>query len=632
MKLLKKLSCLLLALPLLCFTLIPLAAGRVEASAQEEWNGADFRSGAIKYILEDPLQETPNTFEARIKLEEDAPAVLGYLFSNEVLRGFNQLSLSYYINAEGNLCVQWNGGEKQVIFDDCNLRNGRWTHVAVVRDEVRGTFSLFVDGELKQTLQCGAGANIKAFTHEHCIGGDFHSTANVKSPFPGRIAEVTLYSLPLSGGEVMRDCLNPDTITAAARQGLMFHAQLKVGDVKLTDTSRYHNDAYLGTNDFFFEGEFFETRDYTLSVLPDLQMLTNHYQEPISTLPEFLLNNVSSMKIGAMLTVGDLTDGITNGRDWDRQYNKVSKEFAKLDGKIPYVPVPGNHDYDNECKTDHSVSHFNGAFPIEKFSQTPTWGGSFSADSIVNAYYLMEFGGVKYCIFALDFGPSDEVLDWCCDITEQYPDRRVILLTHGFLDGTGDLLRSTSTDAPSVYGWSSNKNITVNDADDIWEKWLKKYPNVFMTFSGHVFGDDIVVREYVGDNGNVVASFLLNVQGLIMNDGLELMLGLFSFDESEQNVYVNFYSTIRNKFLNYQNQFVYSFRGNTKLVSPTAADTAAARTPDRSALLSGFVSATGVGGQTAASEKLLPSTVPVTMALLSAVIIAPIFVLRRRKK
>lgn len=74
-----------------------------------------------------------------------------------------------------------------------------------------------------------------------------------------------------------------------------------------------------------------------------------------------------------------------------------------------------------------------------------------------------------------------------------------------------------------------------------------------------------------------------------MNDGLELLLGMFTFDETEQNVYVNFYSTIRDQFYNYQNQFVYSFRGNTGLVS--AAYDPSLPAPDRAALLSGFVSA-----------------------------------------
>ena len=561
----KRLFAALLGCILALGLVLPFPVVGSKASAATE-DGADFRSGLVKYILEDPLSDTPNTFEARIRVEKGANTV-GNLFSNEVYRDFKQVSLAYYLNEFGNVCVMWNGGEKQVIFDEHDLRTDAWTHIAVVRDRRAGGFSLYLNGELAQTVTCGVGTDIKNFTLEHCIGGDFLSTSDLKAPFNGRISEVTIYSAPLTGGEIRRDYSNPDGITGGTRKNLMFHVRLHLGDVKLTDTSIYCNDAYLGTNDYFYGGEYFPTKDYSLAVLPDLQMLTNHYQTPIHTLPDFLLENADGMKIGALVTVGDLTDGITNGRDWDRQYNKVSKEFAKLDGTMPYIPVPGNHDYDNECKTDHSVTHFDGAFPMSKLSTWETCGGSFSPGSVVNAYYLMEFCGVKYCIFALDFGPSDEVLAWCCDVTERYPDRRIILTTHGFLDGNGDLLRGSATHCPSSYGWSSNSAITVNDADDIWEKWLKKYPNVFMTFSGHVFGDDIIVREFMGDHGNVVASFLLNAQGLIMNDGLELMLGMFTFDERNMQVSVNFSSTIRNELYNFQNQFVYDFSDNTDILS-----------------------------------------------------------------
>lgn len=612
---------------------VPFLAGAARPVSAAAESGADFRSGLVKYILEEPLADTPNTFEARIRVEKDASAV-GNLFSNEVYRDFTQVSLSYYINEAGNLCVSWNGGEKQVIFGEHDLRTDTWTHVAVVRDRSAGAFSLYLNGELAQTISCGAGTDIRNFTLEHCIGGDFHNTSNVKNPFRGRISEVTLYSEPLTRGEILRDSNNPDGISGSTRDHLMFHVRLHLGDVKLTDTSIYHNDAYLGTNDYFYEGEYFPTQDYSLAVLPDLQMLTNHYQTPIHTLPDFLLGNAESMKIGALVTVGDLTDGITNGKDWDRQYNKVAYEFSRLNGTIPYIAVPGNHDYDNECKTDHSVTHFDGAFPISKIGTWECWGGSFSDRSIVNAYYLMEFCGVKYCIFALDFGPSDEVLEWCCEVTERYPDRRIILTTHGFLDGNGDLLRASGTNSPSSYGWASNSAITVNDADEIWEKWLKKYPNVFMTFSGHVFGDDVVVREYVGDHGNVVASFLLNAQGLIMNDGLELMLGMFTFDERNMQVYVNFSSTIRNEFYNFQNQFVYDFSENTDLLStvyyPDGTRTAA-EPYDRAAYLKALTEQTAILGEPAPGGES-----PLAAILLSAgaagLVAAGVVLLRRKTK
>ena len=103
----------------------------------------------------------------------------------------------------------------------------------------------------------------------------------------------------------------------------------------------------------------------------------------------------------------------------------------------------------------------------------------------------------------------------------------------------------------------------------MWEKWLKKYSNVFMVISGHVFVDDIVQREFVGDNGNVVSCFLINQQSIIMNDGLDGLLGMFTFDEKNMLCYVNYVSSVTDKMYNYQNQFVWDFKDNTSILSKT---------------------------------------------------------------
>jgi hypothetical protein len=640
---------------LLCLVVFLLWLPLVNASAYAEASqasatadGADFTSGLIKYQLESPLIVAPDTFEAWIKVEEDAPAVVGNIFSNEILTSVKNTTLSYYINEDGNVCVNWNSSEKNVVFDSFCVKTGAWMQIAVVRSESAGTFTLYVNGTLTQAVACGAGSDMGTFTFAHSIGGDCRSVKNTKHPFMGKIKQVTLYQSALKQSEILRDYNNGNVISANTRSGLLFNVQLHLGDVELNDTSLYRNNAYLASNDYFYEGDLFETQDYTLAVLPDIQMLTNHYQEAIETLPEYLLANYQSKKIQALITTGDLTDGITNGKDWDRQYSKIATELNKIEGAMPYIAIPGNHDYDNECKTDHSVSYFNAAFPISRISGWQSWGGSYADDSVVNAYYLMEFCGVKYLIFALDFGPSDEVLDWCCQITEKYPDRRVIAVTHGYLGSNGKILAAGDDDAPTQYGWSSNSQITVNDPSDMWDKWLKKYSNVFMTISGHVFGDDILVREYVGENGNIVSSFLLNAQGILMNDGLELMLGLFSFDELNQNIYVNYYSTIQDKLYNFQNQFVYSFAGNTTLLSTeyypasntvsqvtTGYTAESALTPSRKQILTEAAQSSGVFVTLTAEEVATAEKPYIGIAVICAgfaVVTGGVVFLRRRKK
>ena len=543
--------------------------------------GVDFRSGSVKYVLDRPFNDMPQTFECSIKIDKTATGEIGNIFSNE--RRVLSPLLSYSVNENGNMVVEWNSYERVAVFDRTDLRTGDWEHVTVVRSKDKDGFEMYLNGEPVQTVACGVGSDVFRYYLPHCIGGDWNVQQSDKNPFDGKIRQITVYSAPLTAGEVKRDYHNGDKISAETRPDLMFHVNMYSPDVVFEDSSAYGNDACLGTNDYFFDGDVFETKDYTMAILPDMQCMTNHLQSALDTLSDYIVKNAAAQKTGVVITTGDITDGITNGKDWDRQYTKIKKVLDKVKTAAPYIAVPGNHDYDNECKTDHSVTHFDGAIPVSELSGWECWGGSFSASSAVNAYYLFEFCGVKYVIFALDFGPSDDVLEWCCDITERYPDRRVIAVTHGYLTGDGRPNSYGLDVAPTNYGW--NGKTSVNNADGMWDKWLKKYPNIFMTISGHVTTEDILLYEQTGENGNVVAHFCINGQSLLMNNAVEAMLGLFNFDERNQLIYINYLSTIHDKLFNVQNQFVYSFKGNTQLVSPNYPD-ASAYAPTREQVLS----------------------------------------------
>ena len=526
-------------------------------------HGVDFRSGIIKYVLDEPLIEDPNTFESWIKVEEDAEGEIGVIFGNGSVS--DTPSVEYAVNAEGQLTVNWNNYERYIVFDKTDVRTGEWTFVSVVRRPSSGSFDCYIDGKPVQTVSGGAGSSNLEFYREPCIGSDFNNQTNINKSFNGRIRQVTLYSDALNEAEIARDRDNGNAIRFGTRDDLLFNVRLDPTKTVQEDTSLYCNDARLGSNDYYYEDELYPVCDYTLAVIPDMQMITNHYQKALPALFDYLLAEKETRKIAAAITVGDITDGITNGKDWDRQYNAVKKQFTRLDDEIPYIIVPGNHDYDNECKTDHSLGELNKAFPIEKISAFPYWGGSQDPDNVVNSYYLFEFAGVKYLMFSIDFGPSDDTLDWACRITEQYPDCRVIVSTHGFLTGFGKMLYAEESASPASYGW--NGKTSINNADEMWEKWLCKYPNIFMVLCGHVGNEDIIVREYVGENGNVVSAFMVNAQTIVMNSGLDSLVGLFGFDEREQKIYVNYYSTIHDKLYNYQNQFVYDFYGNTDILS-----------------------------------------------------------------
>lgn len=454
-------------------------------------HGVDFRSGIIKYILDEPLIEDPNTFESWIKVEEDAEGEIGVIFGNGSVS--DTPSVEYAVNAEGQLTVNWNNYERYIVFDKTDVRTGEWTFVSVVRRPSSGSFDCYIDGKPVQTVSGGAGSSNLEFYREPCIGSDFNNQTNINKSFYGRIRQVTLYSDSLNEAEIARDRDNGNAIRFGTRDDLLFNVRLDPTKTVQEDTSLYCNDARLGSNDYYYEDELYPVCDYTLAVIPDMQMITNHYQKALPALFDYLLAEKETRKIAAAITVGDITDGITNGKDWDRQYNAVKKQFTRLDDEIPYIIVPGNHDYDNECKTDHSLGELNKAFPIEKISAFPYWGGSQDPDNVVNSYYLFEFAGVKYLMFSIDFGPSDDTLDWACRITEQYPDRTmtyygqrgmadyefstdVVLSTRTILDGDfagGFLFRAKN------YHYAENAKVSANLYG--WQGYFLQISNTGLT-------------------------------------------------------------------------------------------------------------------------------------------------------
>lgn len=549
-------------------------------SAQAATYGVDFRNGVIKYILDDPLAKIPNTFEASIWIEEGAQGNekhIGYIFGNEMSAATS--ILSYGVDRDGHLFVNWNGYERYVVFDSVDVRMSEWIHVAVVRNEQANCFEFYLNGVLTQTSTTGVGTAIKPFATTHIIGGDRFIQNTPSKYFEGKIRQVTLYEQALTQGEINRDRINGDNISGATRSGLIFNTQLSADDVVARDTSYYENDAYVASTNHSFEGKFFETQDYSLSVIPDWQMVTNHYNTILHTLPDFLLTNYSAQKIKALITVGDLADGGNNEADWYRMFNPLKAQLKRLYGHIPFVPTPGNHDYDDECASTRGLKYFNEAFPADEMMERGGMAGTYDGGT-ENAYYLVDTEFVNYIIISLEFGYRDEVLAWAGELCEQYSDRRVIITTHSILTAGGlyDPAGATS------YGWTS-KGVEANSGEDLWDKFLRKYPNIFMAFCGHVSSDDVLYAERVGDHGNVVTAFVINAQAIIMNDGLENLVSILTFDEERQIMYFNYYSTITEKFYNYQNQFAYSFNGNTPICAPNYDAQAASEEVDRAQIL-----------------------------------------------
>jgi hypothetical protein len=280
---------------------------------------------------------------------------------------------------------------------------------------------------------------------------------------------------------------------------------------------------------------------FTVAVLPDTQYYAGNYRDPhnpSSTYPnvytdqtEWLAKNRGQQKIAFVLHEGDLVQYQFQKYNWDN----ASESMAYLDGKIPQAVANGNHDvidYPELYRAPYNAKNtpgaagttpFNYYFPVGRYSKDATFGGTKDPNKIDNAYYLFDAGGVKYLVVALTFGPSDADLEWAGKVISQHPDRKVMIVTHSYLM-YDDTLHDRNKYCPQVElprcpvatgSIHSAFPRQGNDGQQMWDKLVKKYPNIEFVFSGHVANGDMVGRRVgTGDNGNKVYEMLANYQSL----------------------------------------------------------------------------------------------------------------------
>lgn len=524
--------------------------------------GADFNGGIYAYRLNNKFFYTPNTIEAYIRLGKRAYGEDGGVIFGNYCK-YNEGSVNLEIDSDNHVVLRWNSNELKIIFDEYTLKNDVWTYVSVARDTSNSTFNLYINGRLVQSITSYVGEE-PVSSYSYVIGSDLSNWGDTKNYFHGEIKNITVYKSDLSNEEISKDYAELNEISYKNRENLLFNTTLSLNDRSLIDTSRYSNHAKRITMDYFYKGDLYEANDYSFAVIPDPQLVTNHRRDMIHHLGDYLLNNKEKQKIELAMCVGDNAD--CSGQ-WDQELGAIVSQFDRIEGKIKYTTVPGNHDYTDNCTKTRDLSWYNKYFSPERVKKYSYFGGLYKEDATENSYYLLSAGGVDYLIMCLEFGPGDAVLNWANEVVEAYPERRVIVTTHGYLDADGEFLSKNKKHSPSRYAW--NGFVELNDPDEMYEKFIKKHKNMFMVLCGHIPNDDIIYREDVGDYGNVIPSFLIDGQGILTNWGCDLMVSLFNFDELNQEIKINYASTISDELYNEQNQFTYSFKGNTEILSKT---------------------------------------------------------------
>lgn len=225
---------------------------------------------------------------------------------------------------------------------------------------------------------------------------------------------------------------------------------------------------------------------YTIVVFPDTQNMSQSYPTVFTRMTHWVTSQAAERNIAAVLHVGDITN-----HDTPAQWTNAYRAMSLLHGVVPYVLTLGNHDMTNGkggSVAERGLSLINNYFKVEEAERYSNLAGTMTPGRLENHYHLFSIGDDDYVVIALEFGPPDEAVDWANEIAAQYPDHRMILLTHSYTSNAGGLSRS-----PQNYDLGSNPDTTVNTAHEMWEKLVRRNANSFMVVSGHTWPEAPVI-------------------------------------------------------------------------------------------------------------------------------------------
>ena len=193
---------------------------------------------------------------------------------------------------------------------------------------------------------------------------------------------------------------------------------------------------------------------------------------------------------------------------------------------IPFGVVPGNHDYDAmwsaagwppvEQAEDirwtaetlgilHAggLDNFRSVFgeDSEFFARKPWYVASF--DGGTSSAQVFTAAGYTFLHLALDMSPTDEVLAWAESIIQKHYGIPTIVTTHDYLNSAGERKASAIVDFHRV-------DPRHNNAQMLWDTFVKTNDQIFMVLSGHQHGQALAVDKNI--DGHFVYQILADYQ------------------------------------------------------------------------------------------------------------------------
>jgi hypothetical protein len=303
---------------------------------------------------------------------------------------------------------------------------------------------------------------------------------------------------------------------------------------------------------------------YTVVVLPDTQYYSSSHPEIFATQTRWIVEQKSARSIAVALHVGDMVDGFNDPAQW----TVANSSLRFLDGIVPYVIVPGNHDTDGNNRDLEARRQG----PIDNYfapTTMPWITGTMTEGQVENNYALVDIGPQQWLVLGLEFGPRDAVITWADGVLKAFPTKPAIIVTHAYLyeDPQGDGVRydvaksGLDPNQPSFQAFIPQSYYVTpkegsNDGEQIWQKLIVPNPNVRLVFCGHDNGAARLTS--LRPDGSRVHQVLSDYQWLDDSGGSGY-LRVLQFDYGQKQIRVQTYSPYLDQFMTDDaNQFTLS--------------------------------------------------------------------------
>ncbi|MBU2669346.1 metallophosphoesterase [Actinoplanes bogorensis] len=243
---------------------------------------------------------------------------------------------------------------------------------------------------------------------------------------------------------------------------------------------------------------------FALAVLPDTQYLFDADSSDPAPLKEtfaYLLQQRADDNIAFLTHLGDVTEHGT-----EQEIVLAGQTFTKIDGKLPYSVLAGNHDIDGSRDDQRGDSAYLRTFGPDRQAKSKTFLGT-SKDGY-NSAHLLDAAGRQWLILALDWRISDSGLEWARQKLQEHKNPAIVT--------THDL----------AYADDSGKASLSGNGQRLWDNLIKDNDQIFLTLNGHYWPPGRTVLKNA--KGNDVHVHITNYQDRYY--GGAAMIRLYHFD------------------------------------------------------------------------------------------------------